>query len=205
MVTDKSDILWDLSQRSPGTFAAFLLCSLVITLLAYGAFPLLFSRMWKRSITQRKYHVWCYAVNCIFMILFQLQSEESTLAPYLLWTSVFTWLGSRNLQLRGRMEDYDGILLPDDPTRRVVCKTCGYKSTEYFEACPNCGKYTKEYVYEPPSDIPLPLQSPEASATSSTDPAPDGIRFCRRCGTRLLDGGKFCHKCGLAISGRVKD
>ena len=26
----------------------------------------------------------------------------------------------------------------------------------------------------------------------------DQVRFCRRCGEKLIDGSNFCHKCGTA-------
>ena len=41
----------------------------------------------------------------------------------------------------------DSYYLEDDPNRITQCKSCGYQNNDYFDACPKCGKYAKQYIY----------------------------------------------------------
>ena len=70
----------------------------------------------------------------------------------------------------------------DDPNRVTECKSCGYRDKNFFNACPKCGKYAKQYYLD-------------EEQTADTDQ----IRFCRKCGEKLIDSSRFCRKCGTEI------
>ena len=95
---------------------------------------------------------------------------------------VFLLLNIRYFKRRAHLfvgEEY----MPDVSNRVIECKSCGYRDKKYFKACPQCGKYAKQYVYlneEPVVEI-------------------DKICFCRKCGEKLVDNSKFCRKCGTEI------
>ena len=102
-------------------------------------------------------------------------------APYLLWTWLSSRYGIKILGTRGIMTDSE--YLKDDPNRMTECKSCGYRSKNYFDACPKCGQYAKQYVYinkEPKIET-------------------DKILFCRKCGEKLIENSKFCRKCGTEV------
>lgn len=158
------------------------LISLGLTVLAYGAFPLIYARNRKMTITKKKYVTLCYGINFLVMALFIATNGKSSGAPYLLWTWVFSKSGLKTLENKGLLEDYQRNYLEDIPNRLVECKHCGYRSKDYFEVCPQCGKYAKQGV----------------SAEQPDKPAKK-ICFCRKCGEPLKDGSRFCYKCGTEI------
>lgn len=95
----------------------------------------------------------------------------------------FIWYRLNMKYFKKRINVITNDYLPDDPNRVTECKSCGYRDENFFNACPKCGKYAKQYVYldeEPPVDN-------------------DKIRFCRKCGEQLIDSSKFCRKCGTEI------
>ncbi len=64
--------------------------SLSITLVAYGTFPLAFTRIRKKPIAKKTCYAICYAVNFVIwigLIVFDLSKSP---APYILWTGIFT-------------------------------------------------------------------------------------------------------------------
>lgn len=94
----------------------------------------------------------------------------------------FVWYCLNVKYFEKRMGVITNDYLEDDPNRLTECKTCGYRSAEYFDACPNCGKYSKQYVY---------LNEVNTHIAQ--------VRYCRKCGEKLLDDSKFCDKCGTKI------
>ena len=71
----------------------------------------------------------------------------------------------------------------ESQARITECTNCGYRDENFFYACPKCGQYTKRYVH------------PDRETDSQTDK----IRFCRKCGVKLLDNSRFCSNCGTQI------
>ena len=61
---------YELFNQGPAAYIPIILVSLLITLVAYGAFPLVFARMRKKTITKKKYNLFCYCVNFLVMVLF---------------------------------------------------------------------------------------------------------------------------------------
>lgn len=101
---------YELFQQGPAAYIPIILVSLIITLVAYGAFPLIFARARKKIITKRKYNVLCYCVNFLVMVLFiAVDGETSSGGPYLLWTWVFSTSGIKTLRSRGVLEGFQPI------------------------------------------------------------------------------------------------
>ena len=92
----------DLFMKGPAVYIPYLLFSLLVTVLAYGAFPMLFAMLRKKSISKKKYKFLCYGVNVLVMFLFVAISDGATSAgPYLLWTWVFSSWGAKKLAQNG--------------------------------------------------------------------------------------------------------
>lgn len=173
---------YELFQQGPAAYVPVILLSLAITVLAYGSFPFIFAKTRRSTITKKEYKKLCYGINIAVMFIFVVISGGAlNFGPYLLWTWVFSKHGATILSTRGVM--LDGDYLEYDPNRLVECKSCGYRDKNVFTACPRCGQYAKQYVYlneEPIADT-------------------DRIRFCRKCGEKLIDNSRFCRKCGTEI------
>lgn len=82
-----------------------------------------------------------------------------------------------------KVTDEEKIELPEDPNRITECKSCGYRDKNFFNACPKCGNYAKQYVY---------LNEEPVDHT-------DKVCFCRKCGEKLIDNSQFCRKCGAEV------
>ena len=163
---------YELFEQGPAAYVPVILVSLVVTLVAYGAFPLIFARTRKKAITKRKYNVLCYCFNALVMILFiAINGEPSSGAPYLLWTWVFSASGLKTLKSRGVLERF---------------QVFDYTKTSTSQTSQVMG-----------SDISL-----EANDKTETPPVQEEkppIRFCRKCGCELIAGSEFCSKCGVPI------
>ena len=93
---------YELFQKGPAVYIPFLLVSLVVTIMAYGAFPYLFARLRKTSITRKKYVLLCYGLNFAVLAIFIIfNGGASNGAPYLLWTSIFSGNGVKYLTRNG--------------------------------------------------------------------------------------------------------
>ena len=132
-------------QQEPEMYILYLIISLFITLLAYGAFPFIFAKTNKTPITKKKYKRLCYGINIVVLFIFAIINGAFNIAPYILWTWVFSKYGVKVLGTKGLMPDSD--YLEDDPNRLTECKSCGYRDKNYFDSCPQCGKHAKQYVY----------------------------------------------------------
>lgn len=145
---------YELFQQGPSAYIPILLLSLVITVVAYGAFPFIFAKVRSTPITKKKYRRLCYGINVAVMFLFiVINGEASSGGPYLLWTWIFSSWGSRILEDKGLLTD---------------------------------GSYLSK----------TPTHTPEKASPSLNT---DQIRFCRKCGEKLIDNSKFCRKCGTAV------
>ena len=102
---------YELFQQGPAVYIPIILISLVVTLLAYSAFPLIFARARKKVVTKKKYNWLCYGINFLVMIVFftVLNGEPGNAAPYLLWTWVFSASGIKTLKNRGVLEGFQPI------------------------------------------------------------------------------------------------
>lgn len=93
---------YEVFEAGPAVYVPYILISLVITLIAYGAFPLIYARARRGVITRKKYRRRCFAFNLLVMIGFcVINGGFTSWAPYLLWTTVFSSTGINTLINRG--------------------------------------------------------------------------------------------------------
>ena len=164
---------YELFNQGPAAYIPIILVSLLITLVAYGAFPLVFARMRKKTITKKKYNLFCYCVNFLVMVLFvAVNGNSSSGAPYLLWTWVFSMSGIKTLKIRGVLEETQSKNYKNDV------------STEVAEV----------------ANTTISKDSMIAAAEHPVSEEMPRIRFCRKCGFELIDGSEFCSRCGTAIT-----
>jgi len=139
----------ELMQESPLLFFFYIIFSISITLLFYGAFPMLFAIFRKSPITKKKYRGLCFGVNVAPMILFMILSARvSTGGPYFLWTMVFSAWGAKILKSKGLLETYTSrpANRPAIPKAAVAdgfqicfCRKCGGKLEVGSSTCHKCG------------------------------------------------------------------
>ena len=109
----------ELFQQDPAALILVFILSLVITLVAYGAFPLIFAKTCKKSITSRKYRILCFGINAIVMFLFIIANgRASSGGAYVLWTLVFSNRGVRTLEERGCLKEKTS---PNEPNPSAEC------------------------------------------------------------------------------------
>lgn len=96
---------YELFQQGPSVYLPIILLSLIVTLLAYGAVPIIVAITRKKHITKKKYNWICYGINAIVMVLFiAINGEASSGSPYLLWTWVFNFWGTSILRKKGLLD-----------------------------------------------------------------------------------------------------
>lgn len=142
---------YELFQQGPAAYIPVLLLSLVITVVAYGAFPFIFAKVRKTPITKKKYRRLCYGINVAVMFMFiVINGEASSGGPYLLWTWIFSSWGTRILEDKGILDD--GTYIPSAPapmpqqSKPVVkvdkvcfCRKCGERMIDNSKFCRKCG------------------------------------------------------------------
>ena len=96
---------YELFQESPTYIVLVLLVSLIVTLLVYGAFPVIFAKTRKTPITKKKYKRLCYGINIIGLVLFFAIDGAASGGPYLLWTWVFSNYGVKALKKKALLLD----------------------------------------------------------------------------------------------------
>lgn len=197
---------YELLQESPGLFVLTIIISLIVTLIAYGAFPLIFSRTRKSNITKKKYYTLCYCINFAVMVLFiAINGEPSSGGPYLLWTWVFSSSGLKTLKCRGLLGESqaDSCSIPSSIEEPIIvdapivvdhqkgntCQNCGHELIDGASFCNMCGTKVPSVVF-------LSNTDPINNAINDNN---DKICFCRKCGSNLHEDAKFCSKCGTQI------
>ena len=140
---------YELFQQGPAVYVPVLLITILITLVAYGAFPIIFSMARKKTITKKKYNLLCYGVNFFVMFLFIVLNGKSSGSPYILWTCVFSSIGLRTLKKRGVLEGFQKFrpVYTDeseedtfvDENKINFCRKCGNKLLANAKFCNKCG------------------------------------------------------------------
>lgn len=171
--------------------------SLLLTVLTYGAFPMMIAYLRKTPITKKRYYLYCFAVNFAVMVILiaiavSLSLDQEVIPngfPFFLWTTVFSNLGI------GVLTKKNLIIYPAEKT--PVHSFVEYKRTE---------KETTPQNTAPVQNVDIPVywvgQSSEPDAVNTTVQSRQITRnFCENCGTRLPEGSvKFCPKCGQKIA-----
>lgn len=146
-------MLYEMIQKGPTVWVPFILVSLLITLVAYGIFPLVFAFTRKHPVTKKKYRRSCYIVNAVIMLFFIIGNKSTNSYPYLLWTEVFVQMGLKMLQKKSFIVNNEAcVYLPRDvnvaSNCNDHCSACGALLTPESAMCNNCGAQI-EQVAEP--------------------------------------------------------
>lgn len=211
----------------PYSFKSILL-SILITLVAYGTFPLIFAKIRKKAITTRAYLFTCFAFNFFIRLFFFIFNNSSASAPYVIWTIVFSSLGkhilnSKYILVANRNHICPNCKSPLQPNRNNLlwCSSCGYvsqtikqpneiKSAGRHNAATewkcSCGRVHPKNVFScvcgknKTDFINLPKSGETSDPATKIPPATtDKICFCRKCGEKLVNGSNFCGKCGTEV------
>ena len=142
---------FELYQENPALLFLVLIISLVVTLLVYGAFPVIFAKTRKTPITKKKYKWLCYGINFIGLVFFVALNGVSNGAPYILWTWIFSNYGIKTLETKGLLnvistENKEYISVPKNKETISFCRKCGTKLDIDSKFCRKCGTEIKEEV-----------------------------------------------------------
>lgn len=169
---------YDLYEQGPSAYIPVLIVSLVITMVAYGAFPVIFAKIRKKQITKRKYKTLCFVFNFLVMFLFIAMNGEATGAPYIMWTIVFSNLGISMLDKKMVLKDSNDINSNETETKKNLKEP---NSTE-IAIIQNDSILNNDFV-----------------VTKNDNTTIEYNNYCRKCGEKLTKDSKFCHKCGTKI------
>ena len=142
---------FELYQENPALLFLVLIISLVVTLLVYGAFPVIFAKTRKTPITKKKYKCLCYGINFIGLVFFVALNGVSNGAPYILWTWIFSNYGIKTLETKGLLnvvstDNKEYIDVPKNKEAISFCRKCGAKLDIDSRFCRKCGTEIKEEV-----------------------------------------------------------
>ena len=138
---------FELLQENPALFVLALLISLIVTLIVYGAFPIIFAKMRKTPITRKKYRYLCFGINIVGIIFFFLWNDNASVGPYVLWTWIFSNYGVKILEAKGLLSD---VATTEEENIEVVnnkicfCRKCGTRLEADSRFCRKCGTEIKE-------------------------------------------------------------
>ena len=140
---------YELIQENPTLLIFILIFSLVLTLVVYGAFPIIFSKVTKTPISKKKYKLLCYGINFIGIILFTAFDGGASAGPYLLWTWIFSNNGIRRLETRNLLSDTLSYKVKNkerhnDFDEIRFCRKCGIQLNANSRFCHKCGTEIKE-------------------------------------------------------------
>ena len=169
----------ELYQKSPGLFVLVLIVSLVVTLLVYGAFPIIFAKLRKTPITKKKYNLLCYGINFIGVIFFVALNGAASGAPYILWTGVFSYHGAKILTKKE-------LLLKASTKREKTTDTEAAEETPpTFEASEEAASETAEHT----------PGAAKRYCSKCGQPIDALTKKCTGCGKQYFKGVKHCLRC----------
>lgn len=152
-----------ITAKGLATYIPVIFFSLVATLVAYGAFPLIFAKTRKKFLTKKKYTLLCFGVNFLIMLFFIAVNGSSSGGPYALWTGIFSACGIKTLKRRGIL---DGL----QPHSSTFVEVCG---TENVIAISEKAPIAKKH-------------NPIKLCHHCGESLPDDSEFCPYCGTKLI-------------------
>lgn len=164
---------YDIYKADPSAFIPTIIISLIITLVAYGTFPLIYAKFRREPITEKKYKRRCYGINAIAMVFFFLLADKPSASAYLLWTFVFSSSGVRRLTKRGMIVDEDSLLSDN---------------SEKASSAPEV--QVGESTNDDTGSQQLAEQKPVGTKRNPKQ------RFCKLCGGAIDPDIKKCTKCG---------
>ena len=174
---------YEIFEQGPAVFIPYIFFSLIITVIASGAFPLLYSLLFEKIVTKKKYNKLCYLINFFIAILFcVINGGVFSGGPYFLWTPIFTSLGIKILKKRSFLEDTP----KNDQTNASDCHTePTSKSTQISKSNEKTVTHHNHSTY--------------SNNTNLHSDKKTTINYCRKCGNKIVSGSIFCNKCGSKI------
>lgn len=182
---------YELLEEDSGLFVLMLFLSIFITIIIYSAFPLIFAFSRHKKITTKKYNILCFSINFAIMFLFHLFFGETnaSAAPYFLWTTIFSIVGSKTLQRKNLVDNTPKkaktkIVLPEvkdniseNNNKVLFCRKCGQELQKESNFCNKCGTEIIKNI-ENGFQVSMP------------------VAFCKNCGANITEDVAFCHICG---------
>lgn len=199
--------------------ASVLIIGLALTLVAYGAFPLLFALLQKGTTTAKEYRTICFVVNLLIMFVFIVINSSAnagaagSAAPYFIWTSVFAAIGTGILKKR-KIIPTEEVSAPAAPVVepgmiKFKCSKCQSLFTGGNTVCPNCKaagtikRGTKEEIllWNSPKEA-QPAEKAAAMPEPSAQPVlsdEEDMTVCYKCGMQVPSKYAICPRCGTGI------
>ena len=178
---------YDLFMQGPGVFIPVLLLSLLITLLGYGAFPLIFSRVRKKQITKKKFTLLCYGVNLLVMITFIAFGSKSSGAPYMLWTWIFSSAGIRRLEKRGK---FGSSFINNDLSNEEII----ISDDDIVENDDNIIENVSNV--NAGVDVKVVADNDVDNLHTDNKTSKEKVLFCKLCGSKIDSETRKCNGCG---------
>lgn len=166
-------------EQGTMTEIATILLNLVLTMVLYGAFPMVFAVTRKKAIRDRKYKILCYVVNLLIKLVLY-RGSALNLAPYVLWTFVFSRFGITILGNRGVP-----AVVPEN--REVADEEIELTTNELEEGS----------ISQAPVD--MPQRKELTSVKTLAEVVKNDDILCPYCGFELFEGSAFCSHCGKAV------
>ena len=168
----------------------------ILTIFVYGAFPCIFAKTTKKSITKKKYKRLCYGLNIIGMVFFVFLNGAASGGPYLLWTCIFSNYGVKTLNSRGLLKDNEQ---PNGLNN-------GELENDSYE---NVEESTEKLQQNP--DLDIDKMSPQEAAeylvaeqlgekyipeNNRIENNKTKVKYCSQCGSQIDPVTKKCTGCG---------
>lgn len=180
---------FELYQENPSLCLIVLLVSFVVTIFVYGAFPLIFAKTTKKSITKKKYKRLCYGLNIIGMAFFVFINGAASGAPYLLWTWIFSNWGVKTLNSRGLLKDNE-----QNESENNSCENAE-ESNEKFQQNSEID-VEKNPLQETTEN--LAVEQPREKCISKDiqiENKKTKVKYCSKCGSQIDPITKKCTGC----------
>lgn len=150
---------YEMFEQGADVYVPAIILSLIVTLLAYGAFPLIFAYARGEKITKKKYSVLCYGINiCVMVVFIVIEGKVLSGGAYALWTTVFSFWGVKILRNRGLLEESQPVtseteafpkaskkqdtVTPSSVEQKITinfCRKCGNRLISGGAFCNKCG------------------------------------------------------------------
>lgn len=173
-------------QPEPSAVLAGFGASLVITLIAYGVFPLFFALLRNEEISKKKYTWTCFGVNAAVMVVFIAVGSNG--GGYVLWTWIFSAIGKKILDSRYKLES----------EYREESRTSYYEENK------------KRSEQERKADSTETAASPVYKKVDVNSEKPEFVEIdiseeyviCPHCGTRQFSNRKMCFNCAVCFEAK---
>lgn len=131
--------------------------SLILTLIIYGAVPIVFAKCRTTPIYVKKYNRLCWGINFIFALLCRTISTHQS-GAYFLWTAVFNYVGKNMLSKK------ELLILEEEPACSAKTLEDGLENCETTED--RISYFINKYKNESDKKLNKILANPDYTATT---------------------------------------